>query len=203
MKKILVLSCLLLISQPGIKAFASKIEVGNKLPEIEVKTRGIMVPEYEIQDNKMVFVKDGGIEYKPWSSHELKGRVATIYHLAARNGIEDINKQYIDALIKAKLPEKLPQSKYKTTTILNTNDALWGTAGIAAGKFEKSQKKYAYAFHVSDKEGVAQRIWGLEKKNSAVIVLDKEGNILFFKEGKLSNEEIDKAVSLIKKELEN
>lgn len=42
---------------------------------------------------------------------------------------------------------------------------------------------------------------GAKEKESAVIIVDKEGKVLFFKEGKLSPEEIKLAVSKIKEAL--
>ena len=42
---------------------------------------------------------------------------------------------------------------------------------------------------------------GLKKKSSAVIVLNKEGKVIYFKDGKLTEKEISTVVSIIKKEL--
>jgi len=182
---------------------ASNIQVGKKLPEIQVKSDGLLVPDYEIKDNKMVFKKDGDIHFTEWNSTSCSGRVKCIYHLAARNGIDEINKPFIDALIKANLPEKLPDSPYKTITILNLDDALWGTSSIAKSRFKKSQKKFSFAYYVADEDGVAQKEWGLKKNNSAVIILDQNDKVLFFKEGKLTPKEINKAVTLIKDSLKN
>ncbi|MCP4117578.1 MAG: YtfJ family protein [Desulfobacteraceae bacterium] len=200
MKKLVILSVFLLLGA-GI-ASAGTIKVGEELPEINIKEKGVMVPEYEIVKDRMVFKEDGRISYREWDSKELSGRIRTIYHLAARDGIDEINEPYIDALIAAKLPEALPDSPYKTITILNMDDALWGTSGIAGMRLEKSQKEFPYACYVADEDGQAIKTWGLKKKESAVIVLDHENRVIFFKEGKLNREEIQTAVALIKSELE-
>jgi len=199
MKKNL-LSVLIILIVVG-NAYANSIKVGEKLPLIEISDKGLLVPEYDINEEKMVYKADTDISHKKWSSSELIGRVGVVYHLAARAGVDDINKPFIDALIAADLPEYLPNSPYKTTTILNTDDALWGTAGIASGRFEKSQKKTTYAIFVNDCSGVAQKCWGLKQKESAVIILDKDGSVLYFKEGKLTEEEIIKSVNLIQAKL--
>ena len=201
MKRIyLLLSCfsiLVFLNQ----AYCANLIVGDPIPEIKINEKGMLFPDFKIENQKMVFMENGKIEYRPWESSSLKGKVTTIYHLAARNGMDEINKALIDEIIKAELPEKLPDSKYKTLTILNFDDAMWGTANIAESRFEKSQKKFPYALYVNDQKGVAQKAWKLKKKNSAVILIDKDGKILFFKEGKLNEEEIKEYLALIKKEL--
>lgn len=181
--------------------YSGEVKVGETLPKVVVEERGQMVPEYEIKDGKMVFKPDSKITYRKWESSELTGRIRTIYHLAARTGADEINKAYIDALVAANLPEYLPDSPYKTTTILNTDDAFWGTAGIGSGRLESSQKEFPYAYYVNDEKGLVREAWGLEKKSSAVIILDKSGKVLFFKDGEMSDEDIKSAISIIKAKL--
>ncbi len=200
MKKLVILSIFLLLGADI--ASAGAIKVGEKLPQITIKEKGVMIPEYDIVEDRMVFKKEGNISYREWGLKDLSGRIRTIYHLAARDGIDEINEPYIDALIAAQLPEALPDSPYKTITILNLDDALWGTSGIAGRRLEKSQKEFAYACYVADEDGTAIKTWGLKKKESAIIVLDPEDRVIFFKEGKLNKEEIQAAVALIKSKLE-
>jgi len=180
----------------AIAPCSAGIAVGQKLPDLEIADRGVMVPKVKVEGGRMVM--DGkDIAYRAWKVSESNGRIRTIYHLAARMGIDDLNKAYIDALIAAKLPELLPDGAYKTITILNLSDALWGTHGMGSSRLEKSQRETPYAIFVADEKGVARSTWGLQPKQSAVIVLDKDGTVLFFKEGKLSPEEIRKAVAII------
>jgi uncharacterized protein len=165
------------------------ITVGQKLPEALVADKGVMA-----LDGK-------AITYAPWKATSGTGRVRTLYHLAARMGIDDINKPYIDALIAAKLPETLPDSPYKTVTVLNLSEANWVTHGVGVSRLEKNQRDTPYAVFVADEKGAARAAWGLQPGQSAVIVLDRDGTVLFFKEGKLTPEEIRKAVGLIQEKL--
>jgi YtfJ family uncharacterized protein len=176
------------------------VQVGQKLPEARVADKGLMVPRTRVEGGRMVM--DGkDIAYRPWSSQEPAGRVRTLYHLAARMGVDDVNNAYIDALIAAKLPEFLPEGAYKTVTILNLSEANWVTHGIGASRLEKSQRETPYAYFVADEKGAARAAWGLQPGTSAVIVLDRDGTVLFFKEGKLGPEEIAKAVGIIREKL--
>jgi uncharacterized protein len=190
-----------IIFMTSTPAWAGDVRLGKTLPLVTIEKKGLMAPEYEIKNGRMVFKEGSEITFRKWSSSELTGKIRTVYHLAARTGVEDINQPYIDALIEANLPETLPDSPYKTLTVLNTSDAFWGTAGIASGRFENSQKKFPYAYYVNDEEGLAQKAWGLKEHESAVIILDIEGKVIYFKEGKMSPEDIQSAVSLIKKNL--
>jgi YtfJ family uncharacterized protein len=183
-----------------VAALAQGLAVGQKVPGVEITDRGALVPSTRLVDGRMVLAGNQ-LGFRPWSPREMAGRVWSIYHLAARTGADDINKPYIDALIAAHLPEFAPDGAYKTVTVLNLSDALWGTAGIGRGRLEKSQREVPYAFHVDDEKGMARAAWGLRAKSSAVAVVDRDGTILFFKDGKLTPEEIGKAVAIIKERL--
>ncbi len=179
-----------------LPALGAPVKVGQKLSDIEIARKGVLVPRTQVVDGRMV-LEGREIGYRPWNSREGAGKVRTIYHLAARMGIDDLNKPYIDALIAAQLPEFTPDAPYKTITILNLGDALWATGGLGKSRLEDSQRRHPHAIHVIDELGIARAAWNLQPKNSAVIVLDRDGSVLFFKEGKLSPDEIRKAVEII------
>jgi len=195
-RALLSASCLVLAWAPC----GAGVAVGQKLPEAAVADKGVMVPHFKVEGGRMVM--DGKeIGYRPWKVSDSAGRVRTLYHLAARMGIDDVNKPYIDALIAARLPELLPDSPYKTITVLNLSDALWGTHGLGMSSLEKNQRLTPYALFVADEKGAARAAWGLQPKQTAVIILDKDDTVLFFKEGKLSPEEIRQAVGIIQEKL--
>ena len=203
MKKsiLLIVTALLIAPFTVHTAFAEGIVVGQKLPSVTIENKGQMVVESVVVDDIMV-LKDGtGISYETFNSDDLTGKIRTVYYMAARTGIEDINQPFIDGLIAAKLPEFTPDGSYKTTTILNTDDAMWGTSGIATGRLEDSQRETAYAFFVIDAKGVGLKKWGLKEKGTAIIVLDRDGKVLYFKDGKMSADEIASTVALIEKHL--
>lgn len=193
-----MLLALILFAAAPATIYAANLTVGEPVPQASIEKDGMLVPEYDVVEGKMVYKEGTAIGYHPWSTDELKGKIRTVYHLASRLGMDNINKDYIDGIIAAKLDEKLPDSLYKTTTVLNLNDALWGTSSLAHSRMESSQKEFAYAEYVMDANGDLAAAWGLEPKNSAIIVVDADGKVLWFKEGKLTPEDIDEAVTLIK-----
>jgi hypothetical protein len=181
-------------------AQAQGVVVGQKLPDVEIADRGVLVPTTRVQDGRMVLAGPE-IGHRPWHPRDLAGRVWTLYHLAARVGVDDINKAYIDALVAAHLPETAPDGAYKTVTVLNLDDAFMGLAGVGRGRLEKSQREVPYAIHVDDAHGAGRRAWGLQPGQSAVLVVDRDGTVLFRKEGRLSPEEIRAAVAIIRARL--
>ena len=182
-------------------ALADNVVVGQKLPPVVIEDKGEMVIEYDVVDGVMKYKDGSDITYKTFNSAALTGKIQTIYHLAARSGADELNQPFIDALIAAKVPEHGPDSPYKTTTILNIDDALWGTSGVATGRLADSQKGAAYAYHVIDAKGLALKKWGLKAKSSAVIVVDRDNKVLYFKDGKMSKDEIASVIALIEKHL--
>ncbi|HEX9081745.1 MAG TPA: YtfJ family protein [Holophagaceae bacterium] len=181
-------------------AGSSPIQVGRRLPDVTIQDEGALVPACTEVNGHMALVSKQ-LGHRPWSSREMDGRVRTLYHLAARMGIDDVNKPFIDALIAAKLPEYTPDGAYKTITILDLSDALWGTVGLGRSRLESSQRDFPWAIHVMDDRGVARAAWQLPPKQSSVIILDRDGTVLFFKVGKLSPEEIGRAIGIIKEHL--
>lgn len=183
-----------------LAAQGAPVQVGRKLPEVAVRDEGALVPDCRVVDGRMTLLSRH-LGLRPWDSREMDGRVRTIYHLAARIGIDDVNKPFIDALIAARLPERTPDGAYKTITILDLSDALWGTAGLGRSRLSDSQRDFPWAVHVLDDRGAARAAWGLPPKQSSVIILDRDGTVLFFKVGRLSPEEIGRAVGIIKDHL--
>ncbi|PHM44512.1 hypothetical protein Xmau_01669 [Xenorhabdus mauleonii] len=183
MIKNIVLSAIL--SLMPIFAFAHNITLGQPVPAVNVTDKG------ELQLN------DGKFSYKSWSSAELPGKVRTIQHIAGRSSAKEMNDPLIQALKNA----DLPKDKYQTTSVVNTDDAIFGTSVFVRNSLEDSKQQFPWSQFIVDSNGLAKKAWGLEPNSSAIIVLDKQGNVKFVKDGKLSNEEIQHVISLIKEEL--
>ncbi|MDC9596985.1 YtfJ family protein [Xenorhabdus anantnagensis] len=183
MIKNIVLSAIL--SLAPIFAFAHNIILKQQVPAVSVTDKGELL------------LNNGKFSYQKWSSTELPGKVRTIQHIAGRSSAKEMN----DPLIQALKNTDLPKDKYQTTSIVNTDDAIFGTSIFVRNSLEDSKKQFPWSQFIVDSNGLAKKAWGLEPKSSAIIVLDKNGNVKFVKDGKLSNEEITHVISLIKDEL--
>ncbi|CAB5657469.1 YtfJ family protein [Providencia hangzhouensis] len=178
-KNYLLLICLL-----GVSAVASaaNIQLNQSVPAVSVTDKG-----------ELVMNNDGKLDYQPWKSQQLVGKVRTIQHIAGRSSAKELNAPLVEAIKQA----KFPHDSYQTTTIINTDDAIFGTGVFVKNSVEDSKKEFPYSQFIVDSEGTVKNAWGLKPESSAIIVLDNQGKVLFFKDGELNTQEIQKVISLL------
>lgn len=167
-------------------AFAHNIVENTTLPAITVDDKG------ELLYHSEPGAKDK-FTYQNWNSGLLNGKVRAVQHIAGRSKAKEMNAPFIEAI---KLTQ-FPKDSYQTTTIINTDDAMFATGPFVRSSVEDSKKEFPWSQFIVDANGVAQKGWGLEKESSAIIILDKKGNVRFVKEGILSGAEITTAINLI------
>ena len=165
---------------------AAQIKLSQPLPKVTLNELGKLNLEGE------------QISYVPRNSRELRGKVFTIYHLAGTRSAASLNDAFIDRLLEEQF-DLLPGNPHQTFNIINLDDAMFGTSGIVQRTVEDRKRKYIVPGFALDKEGVIRKAWGLAPESSAVIILNKAGKVVFFKDGQLSQAEIDQAIQVIKK----
>ena len=166
-------------------SLAANLVVGEKIPPFNVADKGECV------------LKADDTDFIPWSTDALKGSVQVVEYVAARAGIDDIDRAFFTALEQA----NFTAGQIAITKLVNSDDAMWGTSGLVAGEIRKNKKKEPSVRLVVDAEGVGQQQWELTKKNAALAILDANGKVLFFKEGGPDAEEIQQMIELIKQQL--
>ncbi len=174
-----------ILSLMSLCAFAHNITLEQHVPAVSVTDKGELL------------LNDGKFSYQNWNTAELVGKVRTIQHIAGRSSAKEMNDPLIQALKNA----NLPKDQYQTTSIVNTDDAIFGTRVFVRNSLEDSKKAFPWSQFIVDSHGLIKQAWGLEPKSSAIIVLDKNGNVKFVKDGKLNNADITHVISLIKDEL--
>lgn len=175
---------LLAVLLPGIAA-ANNIQVGQTVPNVTVSDKGEII----LSGDKVI--------YQPWESTQLSGKVRMIQAIAGRSSAKEMNAEIIKAIKAANLPAE----KYQTTTIINQDDSIWGTGGFVKSSAEDSKQEFSWSSMVLDADGTVQTTWQLQKESSAIIIMDKTGQVLFVKEGKLTSQEIDQAMDLVQTNL--
>src|SRR5690606_14877972 len=149
-----------------------------------VLLKGAAIPALSIKDKGELFLKEGDFSYNPWSSTSINGKVSVIQYLGATMKANKINQHFQDAYDAAAI--NFPLDQHQIITILNLDDAMWGTSGFVTSELKKNKKKYPTSRLVVDKNGVGQKKWLLKKNSYAVALTNKEGNVLFFKDGRLT-----------------
>ena len=169
---------------PGT-VFAHNLTVGETLPNVMVTDKG----EITLQDDKII--------YQNWNSNQLAGKVRVIQAIAGRSSAKAMNADLMSAITAADFPDE----QYQTTTIINQDDAIWGTGSFVKSSAEDSKREFSWSSMVLDANGSVHESWQLAAENSAIIVLDKNSQVLFVKEGKLTDQEVSQALELVKSNL--
>ena len=139
---------------------------------------------------------DGGrLDGSPWSSDELKGKVHVLFYVDPDE--KDLNNDTSEAL---RLGD-LPKDKYQSYAVINM-DATWMPNFAISSSLEAKQEKYPTAIYVRDYDKVLVKKWGIADDNSDVLAFDKQGKLIFIKEGKLGPEDIKKLIRVVRENLD-
>ncbi|PSV24536.1 YtfJ family protein [Photobacterium kishitanii] len=179
-----LLTILFTVTLPTL-AQANNIEIGTTLPAVTVTNKGELV------------LNNDSISYQFWCSTRLEGKTRIIMAIAGRSSAKKINTKLVNAISAA----RFPQQQYQTTTIINQDDAIWGTAHFVKSVTEENKKKYPWSSIVLDSNGIVQKTWDLKKENSAIIVLNKNAQVVFVHEGQLNQQQIERIITLVKKNI--
>lgn len=180
MKAWILLACLPFV------ASAHNLKLEQPLPPVSVSDRGELVLEQE------------EIKLRLWGVGSLPGKVRVIQHIAGRSSAKELNAPLIEAIKSA----NLPRERYQTVTIINLDDAAFGTASFVRSSAEGSKQEFPWSAIVLDEQGRVAQQWQLQPKNSAIIVLDQQGLVRFAKEGSLAPQEIEQVLTLVRQTLE-
>ncbi len=163
-------------------ASAHSIQLGQTAPEVSVSDYGEVVLNGE------------DTAFQPWQSQQLMGKVRVIQAIAGRSSAKEMNAPLMQAITA----EKFDSERYQTTTIINQDDAIWGTGSFVKSSAQDSKKEFPWSSIVLDENGVVAKSWQLADESSAIIVQDKTGKVLFVKEGALTDAEVKQVLQLIK-----
>lgn len=133
----------------------------------------------------------GRLDGKPWSSEELQGKVSIVFYVSPDE--KDANNPASEALDK----EKFPTDKVRSFGIVNMAASWLPNFAISAAIKEK-QQRYPLTVYVRDYKKVLVNAWKVADHSSDILVFDKKGKLIFRKDGKLSDAEIQRLVSSVR-----
>jgi predicted transcriptional regulator len=145
---------------------------------------------------KLVLAEDLGsrIDGKPWSSEELKGKVSVLFYVDP--DFKDLNNDASDALKN----KGYPREKFQSFAVINMA-ATWLPNFAISSALKDKQKRYPTTIYIRDYKKVLVQKWGLADDNSVVLAFDKEGRLLFRKDGKLGPEETETLLATVERNL--
>jgi YtfJ family uncharacterized protein len=175
----------------GIQEIDGVIDVSLK--------HGQSLPFLDIQVGGEISISNNDVVKKPWNSNsfESNGKVQLVQYVAATRVAVRQNKAFNDSLIE----KKFSSDQLETTVIVHLADTLSLFKGIVVERMAKNKAKHEKICFVIDDNSVGLQRWGMKNKSSAIIVLDAHGNVLFAKDGPLSESEIESTIALIENQM--
>lgn len=175
--KVLVTGLFVLLSVFLINQTAQAIEIGQVPPKVELKEK-----------------LGGRLDGKPWSSEELQGKIHVIFYVDPDE--KDTNNPASEALDK----EKFPSDKFQSVAIINMA-ATWKPNVFINSALKEKQERYPRTIYVRDFKKVLVNAWKVADDSSNVLAFDKKGVLIFRKDGKLTAEEIQRLIKVIRENL--
>jgi len=160
-----------------INQAAQVVEIGQIPPRVELKEK-----------------LGGHLDGKPWSSEELRGKVHVLFYVDPDE--KDTNNDASEALDR----EKFPSDRFQSVGIVNMA-ATWLPNFAISSALKDKQKRYPTTIYVRDYKKVLVDAWKIADDSSNVLAFDKNGRLIFRKDGKLTPEEIQKLIKVIRDHL--
>ncbi len=136
-------------------------------------------------------VKDG----KAWNSNMLKEKVYVVFYVDPDE--KDVNEEFSQAL-KAK--DYRSRGEFGSMAIINMA-ATWKPNFAINIILKGKQKEFPKTIYVKDKNKVLVKEWGVGDDASNILIFSKDGTLLFYKSGKMSQKDTQKAFSIIEANL--
>lgn len=163
-------------------SIAHNIQLNQPLPKVTITKDGELI------------TKSGEISYKTWHSSSLVGKVRILNHFAGKGDVKEKNSALITAIRQA----HFDRSRYQTTTIINADEATFGTGVFVKSKAKKGKLSNPHSQVILDQQSSAKKAWQLKSNDNFVVVLDKNAKVKFVFDGKLSTNQINQVITLVK-----
>jgi uncharacterized protein len=172
----MILAVVFVVSLAPTAALAGA-EIGRVPPKVELKEK-----------------LGGRLDGTPWSSEEFRGKVHVLFYVDPDE--KDTNNETSEALDR----EKFSSDKFQSIAVINMAATFMPNFLISSSLKEK-QEKYPRTLYVRDYKKAMVNEWELADDSSNVLAFDKQGKIIFRKDGKLTQEEINQLIKVIKENL--
>lgn len=177
----LLLTLLVLLS--GSRLAAADIAVGQMLPTLTIEDGG-----------ELVIDSGGSIRHVRWSSDDLApGTVRILQYMAGRPSVERHARTFSELLSS----QSFDVDAYQLINIVNLDDVTLGAARFAASAMERNKLATPDITLVADAGGAGLERWKLIRRTIAVIVLDREGSVVYFHKGGMDDGDRREALAAI------
>ena len=154
--------------------------VDQPLPPLQIAERG------ELQ------LETDDISYAEGSSEQGVGTVHVLQYFAGSLSASKIFEPFTDAL-----QETYAHGSYHVTTIVNLDDAMWGTSGFVVSELSKNKRQFPDATMVLDENGTGKQTWELGEHGAGLVILDPNGIVQYFTRESLNEQALQSALKLV------
>ncbi len=136
----------------------------------------------------------GAVDGSDWNSTMLTGKVHVLFY------VDPDKKGDNDAFIDALHQKNYDPSQYASVAIINLK-ATWLPNFAIEKKLKAKQAEFPNTTYAKDKTKYLVKEWELADDSANVLIFDKAGVLIYSHTGAMSNEEMQKAFTLIENNL--
>jgi len=170
-----------------IKILALSAIMALNLSAISV---GEVPSEVVIENDNGGMVLDGSA----WNSSTIADKVYVMFYVDPDE--KDTNSHFSKALKE----KKYDRANYGSLAVINLA-ATWKPNFVIESILESKQEEFPDTIYVKDKNSVLVNEWKVEDDASNILIFSKRGKVLFYKSGKMSEEDISNAFKTIEDNL--
>lgn len=156
---------------PG--TLASPLREGQPLPDTQIESLG-----------ELVLVQDD-FDYRTWLAATAVTKPHVLQYFPGTLQDSKIYEPFTDSL-----QAQYALGTYHVTTIINLDEALWGTRGFVVSEVKRSKRKFPLATMVLDETGLLAKEWELGESGAGLVILDAAGEVRFVHLGRISDAEM-------------
>jgi len=153
-------------------------------------TIGEVPKEVTIEGDNGGMVLDGSA----WNSSAIKDKVYVMFYVDPDE--KDTNNAFSTTLKE----KKYDRSNYGSLAVINLA-ATWKPDIIIESILKGKQEEFPDTIYVKDKKSVLVNEWKVEDDASNILIFSKDSKLLFYKSGKLSEEDIKNAIKIIEENI--
>lgn len=154
------------------------------------------LPELSIAERGELWLERGKFSFRPWSTQHQPAKVHIVQYFAGTKSDSELFAPFTD-----RLQQTFKPGDYHVTSIINLDAALWGTTGFVVSQVKKSKRKFPLSTLVLDAAGAGAARWQLGERGAGLFILDEGGIVRYSTRQTMSEEDIARAVDLVRAHL--
>ena len=150
----------------------------------------------EVPSSVVIDGDNGGmvLDGSAWNSSTIADKVYVMFYVDPDE--KDTNNEF-SATLKEK---KYDRNNYGSIAVINLA-ATWKPNFVIESILEGKQEEFPDTIYIKDKNSVLVNEWKVEDDASNIVIFSKSGTVLFYKSGKMSEEDIKNALKIIEENL--